>query len=259
MPRILARIGWLEQELGGPAQPDDAVGILVEYGQHRHLLTFLIFPVIVALEAVPGGRYHLEITPAVMGYEGRDPLDWSLGHRDNVRAQPLDVGHGAVPIVEQRRTGRAWPFRQRQLGCRTAARGLPFVVAVPREHIMIDDQSVGARAKQLGQSHLRGRAVSADVIELIILRDLAAGRQRPDLRRYRFHCAPECHFSRQEFSARLAIRRSLVREDPAHGHLIARSVFRRRTKRAFSPNSAALLAAAASPVPAESENSVLCA
>src|SRR5215207_7922449 len=67
MPRILARIGWLEQELGGPAQPDDAVGILVEYRQHRHLLTFLIFPVIVALEAVPGGRYHLKIAPAVMG------------------------------------------------------------------------------------------------------------------------------------------------------------------------------------------------
>src|SRR5215203_5004240 len=85
---------------------------------------------------------------------------------------------------------------------------------------MIDDQSVGARAKQLGQSHLRGRAVSADVIELIILRDLAAGRQRPDLRRYRLHFAPECHFSRQEFSARLAIRRSLVWEDHAHGHLM---------------------------------------
>src|SRR5215203_2076399 len=89
---------------------------------------------------------------------------------------------------------------------------------------MIDDQSVGARAKQLGQSHLRGRAVSADVIELIILRDLAAGRQRPDLRRYRLHFAPECHFSRQEFSARLAIRRTVVREDHAHGHLMAFSL-----------------------------------
>ena len=84
----------------------------------------------------------------------------------------------------------------------------------------------------------------------------AAGRQRPDLRRYRLHFAPECHFSRQEFSARLAIRRSFVREDHAHGHLIARSVFRHtRTKASFLGELCRLARSGCSARSAERENS----
>src|SRR3954468_21274474 len=61
MPWILPRLARREQQLGSPAQPDNPVDALVEYGEHGCLLAFRIFPVIVALEVVVGGRKQLQI------------------------------------------------------------------------------------------------------------------------------------------------------------------------------------------------------
>src|SRR5262245_1638336 len=101
--------------------------------------------------------------------EGCNPLDRCLGYGRDVRSQPLDVWYRPLPVVEQSRSGCARAFVQWYLSCRPTARPPPLVAAVSREHVMVDDECIGAWPEQFRQSHLRWCPLCINVIERVVL------------------------------------------------------------------------------------------
>src|SRR5262245_56989459 len=132
-----------------------------------------------------------------MRREGDNPVDRGLGDGGYVRAQALDVWYCSFPVVEQSRARWARAFLQRELRCRPTARPPPFVVAVPWEHEMVDNQCIGARPEQFGQPYLSWRPLCINVIELVVLANCPTPRKCPDLRGHDFHFAPERYLALQ--------------------------------------------------------------
>src|SRR5262245_5284042 len=102
---------------------------------------------IVSFERVGGGRNNLQIPPAAMRRKGRDSLDRRLGYCSDVCAKCLDVRYRPFPVIQQSRTGRTWPFLNRQRCNRPLARSTARVLVMARKHEVVEDQRIGAGPK----------------------------------------------------------------------------------------------------------------
>ena len=78
---------------------------------------------------------------------------------------------------------------------------------------MIDDQGVGPAGEELGQADLAGSPRIIEGVEGVILRDLAAGRQRASCGRDGFHGTSERDFFVEQALAGPAIFVGFVGED----------------------------------------------
>src|SRR5215470_3932298 len=136
-----------------------------------------------------------------MRCECRNLLDRSLGYGRYVRAQTFHVWYSSFPVIEQSRARWARPFLQRYLRYRPATRPPPLVAAVPWEHVMVEDQRIGARSEQFGQPHLRWYPLCINMIELVVLANRPTLRKRSDLRGHGLHFAPERYLALQQLIA----------------------------------------------------------
>ena len=73
----------------------------------------------------------------------------------------------------------------------------PLVAAVPWEHVMVDDQRIGARSEQFGQPHLRWCPICINAVELVVLANRPTPRKCPDLRGHGLNFAPERYLALQ--------------------------------------------------------------
>src|SRR4029453_6320123 len=104
-----------------------------------------------------------------MRCESRDPLDRRFGHGRDVRSQPLNVRYRSLPVVEQSSARWTRSLLNGKLCHRPAARTAPLVAAVPWEHVMVEDQTIGTGPEQLGQPHPGWCPLRANVFDPVAL------------------------------------------------------------------------------------------
>jgi hypothetical protein len=152
---------------------------------------------------------------AAVAGEGADAVGIGFGHDGQVDGAG-DVRGGAVERVEDRRAGRTRRLRERQPGGLPARRPGRRVARVAREHEAVDHERVLARLEEFGQAHLT--PVAGRLLEAVVLRDRAAGRQRAALGRDALDRAPELHLGLEQAVAVPAVLAGLAREADAGVH-----------------------------------------
>src|SRR5262249_57484597 len=118
------------------------------------------------------------------------------GRREVACARPRRVA--LLPPIGQENPCTMDTALPQAVAARPARHSAPsLVAAVPREHVMVDDQRIGARPEQFGQPYLCWCSFCINMIELVVLANRAAQRKSPDLRGHGLHFAPERYLALQ--------------------------------------------------------------
>ena len=155
VPGLLTRLGRRVEHLRAP-EVTDPVAVPVEHGQHRPLYPVRRLGVAVAVVRVRRGGQESQPRPAALSGERQHAGERGLGHDREVDELAGVLG-GAVELVDQRGTGRAGPFGERQLGCLPGGRSRALIAGVAREHEAVEHERFLTRGEQLRELDVRRR------------------------------------------------------------------------------------------------------
>src|SRR3546814_6873973 len=125
------------------------------------------------------------MAPAASRGKCCDLLDRCFGYGRDIRPQPLNVRYRSLPVVEEISARWARSLLNRKPCYRPAARAAPLVAAVSWEHVVVEDQGIGAGLEQIGQPHLGWFPVCVNVVELVVLGNGPTRRECSDPRGHR--------------------------------------------------------------------------